>query len=235
MADISLPHHQLSLFFSQFKLRRFDDSTLRILELILSSKDVKLSLEFRSTLKEFLRSESLIAIREASGKSVEHKLLILDFLVRAFAIVDDVESCLAVRYEGLVMRDSWTISHPELRVSCSEWMNFAEDAFNNDFYSATAKACEYALLYLNGKSDFNCDNLSESVSTINKIQRLKDTAIRISTCHSVQGQATEYMKKKTLSIKQSSFSIEAKCTASISFRDGIKQQNVRNLLRLKNQ
>ncbi|KNA09952.1 hypothetical protein SOVF_148860 [Spinacia oleracea] len=84
MADVSL-------FCSQIKLRRFDDSTLRILELILSSKDVKLLLEFRSELKEFLRSESLIAIREASEKPVEHKLLILDFLVRAFAIVDDLE------------------------------------------------------------------------------------------------------------------------------------------------
>ncbi|XP_021716273.1 uncharacterized protein LOC110684171 [Chenopodium quinoa] len=235
MADIFLPNHQLSLFFSQFKLRRFDDSTLRILELILSSKDVKLLLDFRSRLKEYLRSESLIVIHEASERSVEQKLLILDFLVRAFAIVGDVESCLAVRYEGLVMRDSWTINHPELRVLCCEWMNFAEDAFNNDFYSVTAKACEYALLCLNVKSDFNCDNLSESASTINRIQRLKDTAIRLSTCHSVQGQATEYMKKKTLCIKQSSLSKEAKCTASISFRDGIKQQNVRNLLLFKNQ
>ncbi|XP_056687690.1 protein DOUBLE-STRAND BREAK FORMATION [Spinacia oleracea] len=228
MADVSL-------FCSQIKLRRFDDSTLRILELILSSKDVKLLLEFRSELKEFLRSESLIAIREASEKPVEHKLLILDFLVRAFAIVDDLESCLAVRYEGLVLRDSWTISHPELRVSCSEWMKFAEDAFNNEFYSVTVKACENALLCLNVKGDYNCDNLFDTTWTTNKIQRLKDIAIRLSTCHSVQGQTTEYTRRKTLSIKQSSFSKEAKFTASICFRDGIKQQNIRNFLRLKNQ
>lgn len=42
------------------------------------------------------------------------------------------------------MRDTWTVNHLELRVSCSEWMNFAEDAFNNEYYSVTAK-----VFYLN--------------------------------------------------------------------------------------
>ncbi|KMT05388.1 hypothetical protein BVRB_7g175190 isoform B [Beta vulgaris subsp. vulgaris] len=185
MADVSLSAHQLSLFYSQIQLRRFDDSTLRILELILSSKDVKLLLELRSKLKEFLRSQSLIAIREAAEKPIEHKLLILEFLVRAFAIVDDIESCLAVRYEGLIMRDTWTVNHLELRVSCSEWMNFAEDAFNNEYYSVTAKACENALLCLKEEEgDYNCDNLWGNTWTISKIQRLEDIAIRLSTCHS---------------------------------------------------
>lgn len=53
--------------------------------------------------------------------------------------------------------------------------------------------------------------------------------------NSVQGQAAEYMRKKTMSIKKSSFSEVAESTASMCFRDGIKQQNIRNLLRLKNQ
>lgn len=235
MADTSLPQHQLSLFCSQIKFRRFDDSTLRILELILSSKDVKLLLEFRGRLKDFLRSESLIAIREASEKPVDHKLLILDFFVRAFAIVDDIESCLALRYEGLAMRESWTMNRPELQVLCSEWMNFAEDAFNNSFYSVTAKACENALLCLNVKGDYTCDNLFEGARTIHSIQRLKDIAIRSSTCHYVQGKVAEYISKKTSSIKQSSFPNEVENTVSICFRDGIKQQNIRNLLFLKNQ
>ena len=39
-----------------------------------------------------MRSESLSVIREIEGKNVEHKILILDFLVRAFALVGDVEA-----------------------------------------------------------------------------------------------------------------------------------------------
>ncbi|XP_057536119.1 protein DOUBLE-STRAND BREAK FORMATION isoform X2 [Amaranthus tricolor] len=235
MAGDILHHQQVSLFCSQIKLRRFDDSTLRILELILSAKNVNLSLELRNNLKEVLRSQSLIAIREVADKSVEHKVLILDFFVRAFAIVDDVESCLALRYEGLNFRESRTMNHPELHVSYGEWMNFAEDAFNNSFYSVTAKACENALLCLNVNGNFISDKLAGNAKTVRKLQSLKDMAIRLCTSHCVQGQAAEYMRKKTLNLKQSLFSEEAESTASMCFRDGIKQQNIRNLLRLKYQ
>ncbi|RVW56883.1 hypothetical protein CK203_078494 [Vitis vinifera] len=83
---------QFSLFRSQIKSRRFDDGTLRILESVLVSKDVRSFLEVRSSLREFMRSESLSVIREIAEKNVEHKILILDFFVRAFALAGDVEA-----------------------------------------------------------------------------------------------------------------------------------------------
>lgn len=39
-----------------------------------------------------MRSESLYVIREIEEKNVERKILILDFLVRASALVGDVEA-----------------------------------------------------------------------------------------------------------------------------------------------
>lgn len=70
---------------------RFDDETIRILELVLVSKDVKSSIEMRESLIEFLRSESVSVIREIAEKTVEMQLLILEFFVRAFALVGDIE------------------------------------------------------------------------------------------------------------------------------------------------
>lgn len=75
-----------------FYVCRFDDGTLRILESVLVSKDVRSFLEVRSSLREFMRSESLSVIREIAEKNVEHKILILDFFVRAFALAGDVEA-----------------------------------------------------------------------------------------------------------------------------------------------
>ncbi|GAB2286086.1 hypothetical protein Dimus_020509 [Dionaea muscipula] len=90
---MSNARNQASLFCNQIKLRRFDNATLEILQSILISKDVQSLLELRSNLKEFLRSESVVAIREVSEEPVEHKLLNLEFLVDAFAIINDVEAC----------------------------------------------------------------------------------------------------------------------------------------------
>lgn len=55
------------------------------------SKDVKSSMEVRSSLRQFMRSESLFVLREISEKNVEEKLLVLEFLVRTFALVGDEE------------------------------------------------------------------------------------------------------------------------------------------------
>ena len=63
-------------------------------------------------------------------------------------------SCLALRYEGLNFRESRTMNHPELHVSYGEWMNFAEDAFNNSFYSVTAKVYYDSYCLYNACSGF---------------------------------------------------------------------------------
>lgn len=58
---------------------------------MLVSKDVKSLIEVRSSLREFLRSESLSIIREITEKTTEQKLFVLDFLVRSFALVGDIQ------------------------------------------------------------------------------------------------------------------------------------------------
>ncbi|VFQ71795.1 unnamed protein product [Cuscuta campestris] len=89
---------QISLFRSQIQNRRFDDATLRILESILVSGDAKSLNQIASALKDFMRRESLCILRETSAlRSVDDHLLIVEFLVRVFALIGDDESCLALR------------------------------------------------------------------------------------------------------------------------------------------
>jgi len=84
----------LSLYLSShltfhFIFRSFCDATIRFLESLLVSKDVKSFIEVRSSLTDFLRSESLSVIRSIASKTVHEKLLVLEFFVRAFALVGD--------------------------------------------------------------------------------------------------------------------------------------------------
>ncbi|CDP09241.1 unnamed protein product [Coffea canephora] len=224
---------QISLFSTQMQNRIFGDGTIAILESLLASKDVKSSLEIRSALKEFMRHESLSIIREITEKSVENKLLIADFLIRAFALIGDVESCLALRYEALLLRDEKACSDTRLEVSYHEWLTLAEQLFDNGFYSAATKTCERALLCIqmdNGictEDDdcFNCEHAFEN------IKRLKDAAIILAASQTVQVQASEYMKKK---INQQLKQQESICTETYSsgstlFRNGIKRRNLRKL------
>ncbi|GMH12783.1 hypothetical protein Nepgr_014624 [Nepenthes gracilis] len=223
---------QTLLFRNQLKRRRFDGAALQILQSTLASKDVQSILELRLNLKEFLRSESVIAIREVAEKPLDHKLLILDFLVHAFAIVND--SCLALRYEALVLRESMSSSHQLLRVSHSEWMTFAEHAFDNGFYSIAGKACENALSCLQMVGVSKTHHSREILEVIGNIQRIKDAAVTLSATHSVQVQTAEYLKKNTIrSLKNSSLCKETEYPASSSFRKGIKRRNECNLQRLK--
>ncbi|XP_017191366.2 protein DOUBLE-STRAND BREAK FORMATION isoform X2 [Malus domestica] len=181
--------------------RRFDDVTLRVLESALVSKDVKSSIEVRSGFRQFMRSESLSVLRETAEKNAEEKLLVLEFLVRAFALVGDVESCLALRYEALLLRDIKSSTNPWLQVSYTEWLNFAHQSRDSGFYSVAGKACEHALDCIKRKStedrktdevnvmkksteDLKTDEVLESVQAIEKIKRLKDCAMASASSHS---------------------------------------------------
>jgi hypothetical protein len=73
-------------------LLRFDDATLRILESVLVSKSVKSLKEVESSLRALLRSEALSTIREIAEKPVGQKLVVIEFFVRAFALIADVEA-----------------------------------------------------------------------------------------------------------------------------------------------
>ncbi|THG01934.1 hypothetical protein TEA_006088 [Camellia sinensis var. sinensis] len=229
---------QISLFRSRVELRRFDDGTLRILESILVSKDVKSLLEVRSSLREFTRRESLCIIREIADKSVEHKLFILEFL-----------SCVAFRYEALFLRQLRSTSNQWLQVSYREWMTFAEHSLNNGFYSIARMACESALacFEINGMVDPQTDDFFKNVEVIGKIKRLKDVAVVSSASQSdvsnfwfLYGlhlvvtrwaQTAEYLKKKAVETRKPHFLDykEAQSSASTLFRDGIKKRNVRKL------
>ncbi|KAL7173098.1 hypothetical protein ACSBR2_032549 [Camellia fascicularis] len=236
---------QISLFRSRVELRRFDDGTLRILESILVSKDVKSLLEVRLSLREFMRRESPCIILEIADKSVEHKLFILEFLVRAFALAGDIESCLAFRYEALVLRQLRSTSNQWLQVSYREWMTFAEDSLDNGFYSIARMACESALacFEINGMVEPQRDDFLKNVEVISDIKRLKDVAVVSSASRSdvsnfcfLYGphlvvtrwaQTAEYLKKKAVETRKPHFLDykEAQSSASTLFRDGIKKRN----------
>ncbi|CAL5426917.1 unnamed protein product [Camellia sinensis] len=222
---------QISLFRSRVELRRFDDGTLRILESILISKDVKSLLEVRSSLREFTRRESLCIIREIADKSIEHKLFILEFLVRAFALVGDIESCVAFRYEALFLRQLRSTSNQWLQVSYREWMTFAEHSLNNGFYSIARMACESALacFEINGMVDPQTDDFFKMLKLLAK---LRDSRMLL-WCHLLHSlaQTAEYLKKKAVETRKPHFLDykEAQSSASTLFRDGIKKRNVRKL------
>ncbi|KAI8523519.1 hypothetical protein RHMOL_Rhmol13G0080500 [Rhododendron molle] len=234
--------HQISLFRSQVELRRFDDGTLGILESLLVSKDVKSLLEVRSSLSDFIRRESLSVIREIADKSVEHKLSVVEFFVRAFALAGDVEayirlslgSCLALRYEALALRELRSPSNQWLRVAYEEWMTFAEHSLDNGFYSIATKACESALscFEMNGVNDPQHNDFFRNIEVIGKIKRLKDVAVASLASRSVRAQAADYLKKKAVEMNPSPSLArkEEQFSASTLFRDGIKKRNARKLL-----
>ncbi|KAL1825733.1 hypothetical protein ACET3Z_012511 [Daucus carota] len=170
---------QIALFRTQIANRRFDDETLRILDSVLVAKDVKSLLEVQSQLKDFLRRESLRIIREIAEKAVDQKLVIIDFLVRAFALSGDAESCLALRYEALVMREMKSSSDPWLRVSHGEWFTFAEHCLDNKFYSIAIKASEKALSCVRMETVIQppINNHDEKEQVIEKIKTLNNVAV----------------------------------------------------------
>ncbi|XP_033508346.1 protein DOUBLE-STRAND BREAK FORMATION isoform X4 [Nicotiana tomentosiformis] len=176
---------QISLFQSQIESRRFNEGTIRVLESFLASNDFKYLDGVVRALKQFVRNESLCIIQEIAGKSTEHKLLIVDFLVRVFALIGDTESCLALRYEALLMREQKATNDQRLLVSYSEWLTFAEHSLENGFCSIAKKACEKALLCFEmnivvdpGKDDF----------VIEKIKKLRDVAVISASSRSVECQ-----------------------------------------------
>lgn len=83
-------------------LCRLDEGTLRILESVLAWNDFKSLYGVVCTLKQFMRHESLCIIQEIAGKSAEHKLLIVDFLVHIFALIGDTEVYTALNLSSLI-------------------------------------------------------------------------------------------------------------------------------------
>ncbi|GAA0164817.1 hypothetical protein LIER_20365 [Lithospermum erythrorhizon] len=225
---------QISLFRFHIQNRRFDCGTIRVLETLLVSSDVKSLLEIRSVLQELMRSESLRIIREISVNSVREKLLVVEFLVRVFALIDDVESCLALRYEALIMREKEAIKDAELDVSNVEWMQFALQALDNGFHNIARKTFDKALLCMKRSQDsvaLEADGCLDDAHVFEKIRRLKDVATVLASSQSVQAQTAEYLKTKTVqsSMHHSLVNISTQKSGSTQFFDGIKRRNIRKL------
>ncbi|KAK7305464.1 hypothetical protein VNO77_43370 [Canavalia gladiata] len=224
---------QLSPLRSLIQARSFSDATLRLIESFFVSKDVKSMIEVRSSLTQLLRSESLSVMKSIAAKSVHEKLLVLEFFVHAFALVGDLQSWLALRYEALVMRELKSASCQWLQVLPVEWLHFVEDAVDNGFPAVAEKACENALSCLGNNDGLKPgrDTVSENLKAIiSEITRLRNKAMASVAARSVQVQAAEYLKRKTTERQKSGLlSKEKRCLASTSFRNGIKRHNIRTL------
>ncbi|XP_010487080.1 PREDICTED: uncharacterized protein LOC104765103 isoform X1 [Camelina sativa] len=221
------------LFLNRIQERRLDEESLRILELSLVAMNVKSVSEIRSRLRDFMRSESAAIFGELSGESIVAKLSVLEFFARAFALIGDLESCLAMRYEALNLRELKSPSCLWLRVSHSEWAKFALQSMENGFPSIAGKASENALLSL--KKDSLVESKSEEFSEIfdasEKVRRLRDSAASLTSSRSVQAQGAEYLRSKEVRIRtrQTQHTKNPDCTRSNLFRGGIKKRNQRML------
>ncbi|GJV71270.1 protein double-strand break formation [Tanacetum coccineum] len=171
-------HQTLSLFRSLIQSKRFDQGTLRILDSVLISRDVKSMLDVRKSLVEYMRRESVNVIRQVVAKTVEEKLLIVEFFVKAFAVIGDMEVC-SFEFRGELTLLAITSRH----VSYEEWFTFAEHALENRFSVIARKirkACEKALGCFQMDDMLktkDTETLREQTEAIRRINRLKDIAM----------------------------------------------------------
>ncbi|CAH8339738.1 unnamed protein product [Eruca vesicaria subsp. sativa] len=228
---------QSYLFLNRIQDRRFDEESLRILELSLVATNLKSFSDLRSGLRDFMRSESSAVFSELTGESVVAKLSVLEFFARAFALIGDTESCLAMKYEALNLREIKSTSCLWLRVSHSEWINFAVQSMEHGFPCIARKASENALLSLKRDSliEPKSEEYSETLDAAESVRRLRDSAASLTSSHSVQAQGAEYLRSKELRIlsRQTRPIKTPDCTGSNLFREGINKRNERMLQHLR--
>uniref|UniRef100_A0A0E0MBJ2 Uncharacterized protein n=1 Tax=Oryza punctata TaxID=4537 RepID=A0A0E0MBJ2_ORYPU len=188
--------HQLALHSSRLALRRFGEQELRLLDAALSAgPDVSALLHTRSSARCLLREAAAQAF---SVPDLGTRLSIADFFARAFALAGDVESCLAMRYEALLLREAKYPDDLHLQVSNEEWLTFAKDCLDNGFYTIASKAFANALVHI----DPSCPRYLDPTNSIlkkdkiNGISGLQNLAKSLSALRSVQTQSAEYMKRK---------------------------------------
>uniref|UniRef100_A0ACD5Y4E9 Uncharacterized protein n=1 Tax=Avena sativa TaxID=4498 RepID=A0ACD5Y4E9_AVESA len=191
----------------------------------------------RSVARRMIRERSAEAFAAAAVEEVGTRLSVADFFARAFALAGDVESCLATRYEALVLREAKYSDDPHLHVSDEEWLTFAQDSLDNGFYAIASKAFANALVHIH-PSHLKSTNSILKRDKINDIRGLQNLAKSLSAQRSVQAQSTEYMKRKAsgISEKCNLHSEKPKLPGNLMFRLGIKTRNAQKLLcsRMKN-
>ncbi|BAF28956.1 Os12g0106100 [Oryza sativa Japonica Group] len=161
--------HLLSLFASALSHRRFGDQELRLLDAALSAgADVPSLLHTRSSARCLLRKAAAQAF--SSVPDLGTTLSTADFFARAFALAGDVESCLAMRYEALLLRQAEYSDDLHLQVSNEEWLTFAKDSLDNGFYTIASKAFANALVRI----DPNHPEYLDSTNSILKKDKIND-------------------------------------------------------------
>ncbi|KAL6653418.1 hypothetical protein ACP70R_008996 [Stipagrostis hirtigluma subsp. patula] len=220
----------LSLFASRLSHRRFGGDELRVLEAALSAGgDVPALLATRSVARRLLRASAAEAF-PATGpvEDVGRRLAVADFFARAFALVGDVESCLAMRYEALVLREAKYSDDLHLQVSREEWLTFASKlrllatvvsatqfgsnlevssrgipvaCMSNLITEELPNAFANALAHLRPSHPGHLDSTIsiEEKDNTNYITGLQNLAKSLSAQHSVQTQSAEYMKRRASS------------------------------------
>ncbi|GJN13990.1 hypothetical protein PR202_gb00758 [Eleusine coracana subsp. coracana] len=246
----------LSLFASSLSRHRFGDDDLRLLEAALSAgADVPAMLATRSSARRLLRARAAEAFLQPPGGAEDHGriLSVADFFARAFALVGDVESCLAMRYEALVLRDAKYSNHLQLQVSREEWLTFAKDSLDNGFYAIASKAFANALarghIHSSNPGRLDSTNSIKEKDKINDITGLQNLSKSLSGQHpehiffkyhskistsvaTVDTQAAEYMKRRASGVhaKYKLQSGKPKLPGSSMFMLGIKTRNIKKLL-----
>ncbi|WVZ54961.1 hypothetical protein U9M48_005686 [Paspalum notatum var. saurae] len=230
----------LSLFASRLSTRRFGDDDLRVLEAALSAgADVPALLATRSAARRLLQAHATEAFAAAGPVPPDdaRMLAVADFFARAFALVGDVESCLAMRYEALLLRDAKYSNDHYLHVSREEWSTFAKDSLDNGFYTVASKAFANALAHINSSHPGHLDstNSIEEEDKINNITGLQKMAKSLSAQHSVQTLSSEHMKRRASGVQEKDNlqpqPRKLKLPGSSMFRLGIKTRNIKKLLR----
>ncbi|EFJ27504.1 hypothetical protein SELMODRAFT_441583 [Selaginella moellendorffii] len=107
-----------------------------------------------STVKEMLREASSACLRSAAQIPIEEKLELLDFLQGCFDLACDIEEQFVLRYETLILRETFCVEYPELVVSAEEWMDFARACSRSFFFSNAVKAYEMAMKHMTCVEDW---------------------------------------------------------------------------------
>ncbi|XP_024522075.1 uncharacterized protein LOC9643624 [Selaginella moellendorffii] len=107
-----------------------------------------------STVKEMLREASSACLRSAAQIPIEEKLELLDFLQCCFDLACDIEEQFVLRYETLILRETFCVEYPELVVSAEEWMDFARACSRSFFFSNAVKAYEMAMKHMTCVEDW---------------------------------------------------------------------------------
>ncbi|KAL5206408.1 hypothetical protein ABZP36_034617 [Zizania latifolia] len=223
----------LSLLASRLSHRSFGDEELRLLDAALSAAaDVPALLRTRSSARRLLRESAAQAF---SAPDPGTSLSIADFFARAFALAGDVQSCLAMRYEALLLRHAKYSNDLHLQVSNEEWLTFAKDSLDNGFYTIASKAFANALAHTDPSHPGYLDSTNSipNKDKINKTRGLQNLAKSLSALRSVQSQSAEYMIRKASGVNEKcNLKLgKAKLPGSSMFRLGVKTRNIQKLLR----